>query len=100
MAFEIRITTAAEFDIEVAVEWYMDTGSQLSEDFIDEVYTALKKLSEHPQHYKYYDDRIRSLSLKRFPYSIYFHISSKHVIVIAVLHHKQNDKKIIPKRQS
>lgn len=99
MAFKVEVTSQADKDIEVALEWYTDIAPHLPTKFVDELYIALKKLSDHPQHYKYYNDRFRVVLLDRFPYSVYFHIQSNNVVVVAVLHHKQNKKAILRKRK-
>jgi len=56
MGYDVKLNSAAEIDIEVAIVSYSDLAPHLPKKFIDELYASLKKLAEHPQHYKYYDE--------------------------------------------
>jgi toxin ParE1/3/4 len=91
MTYTVFILPIAEMEAAEASLYYEDQKPGLGIDFLDELDAAREHLSEHPQHYSFITDEkiLRSIALKRFPYSLIFQIEIDKVIVISVHHEKQ-----------
>ncbi len=77
----------AEREIRAAARYYRKAaGSWLREAFLSEVDKAFASISATPNAFAVVEDEIRSTSLTRFPYRIYYVVADEDVFVIACLH--------------
>ena len=96
MNLNITIRPDAEADIENAAFWYEKQRPGLGNDFLDEVQSTLKILTENPCLYPVVHKNIRRALIRRFPFGLYYFIDKKFIIVAAVMHssrHPENWKK-------
>ena len=71
MAFEIRITPFAKKNIREATSYYQDKVSvKVSQRFITDYETTIKKLQQIP-HFKIYYKDFRGIPFKKFPYMFF-----------------------------
>ncbi len=99
MIFKIITEQKAEDDIKKAAKWCFDQSEIAAENFKTELYNTLSYLQTSITHHRVYIADIRILSLKVFPYNIYY-IKSKEqnkIFIVALLHHKR-DSTFINKR--
>ena len=67
--------------MEDTVAWYEGQRLGLGERFVAALDRLIDRVSENPQQFPVIETEVR-----RFPYAVYFVVSSDHVAVIAVLH--------------
>ena len=84
------IKPLAEQDIDDAIKWYEEQEEKLGEKFLIAFKETLIIVSQNPLHFRKRYKVIRSFSLRKFPYSIFYIIENETVYVIAVVHQKRN----------
>ncbi len=92
MIYTIKISKKAKTDIQQAQQYYEEKRIGLGKEFIFEVKLKINILSDDTVEYKKVIDDNRRILLKRFPFVLYYERdnSKQQVIIIAVLHEKQD----------
>jgi plasmid stabilization system protein ParE len=87
-----------ENDIEKAKLWYYDQNpdTDLEERFADSIKETILKLQKNPFIYHPVFENIRIAHPKFFPYGVHFIINekSKIIIIVAILHNKEDKNKL------
>ncbi len=99
MNFKIIIEQKAGEDIKKAANWYFNQSETAAENFKKELFNTIIYLQTSITQHRSFVSEIRILSLKVFPYNIYYIKSEEQnkIFVVAILHHKR-DSKFINKR--
>jgi toxin ParE1/3/4 len=94
MVYNLIISPRAQKEIEHAIDYYLLDNSETPKKFINSLQNTYKVLTVNP-FFKIIYKNVRSLKIKRFPYSLYFEINELkgHVKVLACFHNKQNPTK-------
>ena len=90
MDYDLVIRPEARLDLLDAFYWYQEQRAGLGLDFKLCVDDALSKLQKHPSFYKKVHLDIRRIIIKRFPFGIFYIISNKQIIILAVLHARRD----------
>ena len=90
MNYKIVIRKEAQEDIEEAVVWYKEQKDGLEVAFWDSFKDAILLIQQPPLRHKEVKENFRKISLHVFPYNIYYRISRKNIIVLAVVHQKRH----------
>jgi len=90
MSWEVLLRPRAEADLEEARDWYEARQVGLGAAFIDEAAAAMDKLQQAPDRQPEYYRDIRRALLARFPYKIFYLIEGSSMIVLRVLHARQD----------
>jgi len=95
-SFKVRIRDTAFDDLHDAVDYYSTINPTLGERFFSIFENALEIIQMNPYFQVRFDD-IRSLTLHKFPYSIYFDVDQKRSIinVYAVVHQAADPNTIV-----
>ena len=90
--YRLLLSQEAESDIQEAVEWYENQRGGLGFEFALAFEESLQFLETNPKIYAAVYKEVRSVSMKKFPYSIFFIISDSEneVKVFAVVHTSRN----------
>ncbi|MFJ6324236.1 MULTISPECIES: type II toxin-antitoxin system RelE/ParE family toxin [unclassified Rhizobium] len=87
----------AQSDVEAAVDYYMqESGAELALGFIDALEVAYDLIARHPQAgsprfgYELGLPELRSVSLQRYPYVVFYRDQTDYVDVWRVLHGKRD----------
>ncbi|MBZ4043580.1 type II toxin-antitoxin system RelE/ParE family toxin [Flavobacterium hibisci] len=80
MAFKVLIVKRADLEIEEALLYYENIGKGLGEKFLLDYNDHLKTLYNFPFFEEKYNV-VRTLSLKKFPYTIHFTVDELEKIV-------------------
>lgn len=82
----------AEADLTDAARWYESQRVGLSGEFLDEVrrvLTSIERLPElHPEVYR----GVRRVNCRRFPYAVYFKLTQRDILVLAVIHQRRDPR--------
>ena len=94
MAYSIVITERARKEIKNAIDYYASNSNVAPINFSAILKDAFDTLTTHPFFAAKYKN-VRSLKLKRFPYSLYFIVNNKKgtVRVLSCFHNKQSPNK-------
>ncbi len=86
------ILPEAKRDIEKAFRHYRNLSIELGEAFTDRLEYCLNKIRDNPHTYGILRKSAKAATLKRFPYVVYFQVTTEIVRVVAVLHAKRNPR--------
>lgn len=90
---KLRYTTRAKDDIELAFVWYERQRKGLGFDFLDCVEAAVKSILENPKIYQVYHSRFHGCVIRRFPFSVFYSIEDKEIIVHSIFDNRQDPDK-------
>ena len=89
MTVPVVLTPQAAVEFDAASDWYQE-HADLGAQFTLHVRDALRHIGRSPQvHPVIYRD-IRRVTLRRFPYNVYFRANPHRVEVIAILHGRRD----------
>ena len=86
MRRRLKILPQAELDVSDATAWYEERRRGLSDEFLDELDSVLRRVIKSPFQFPKIKNDIRRALLRRFPCSVYFGVIGETVELIAVLH--------------
>jgi plasmid stabilization system protein ParE len=90
MSLSISFRRAAREEFIESANWYKGKSLQLGLDFISEIERSISLAAENPLHYELIHKEIRRIVAKRFPFSVYFRVEAKRIVVLAVFHGKRD----------
>jgi hypothetical protein len=94
-AYTIRYTDAFWQDIKDVINWYDAISPGLTNRFLDEVWFAESRLSLNPNAFrKVTHSGFRKISLKKFPYKMFFRTEEQTVFILALIHTARSNKYI------
>jgi hypothetical protein len=82
--------SAAEDELDLAVEYYERCQSGLGLEFAEEVYATIARIIEYPEVWSQMSRNTRRCLTNRFPYGIIYRIKNNnlHIIAVANLHRR------------
>lgn len=87
MSFSFHPEAENEFD--AARDFYDEREFGLGEGFLEEVYSTISRIVDHPNSWPRYSHRTRRCLCNRFPYSIIYRSTDNKVTIYAVAHQKR-----------
>jgi len=91
---KIRYTEKSAIDLETAFDWYQRQLSGLGHDFLDEVENSLQLILKYPESFPLVHKEFRRSVVKRFPFSIYYTIESRIIIIHSIFDSRQDPLKL------
>jgi len=74
----------ADREFDESVKYYEDCQSGLGMDFAEEVYAAIRRISEYPDAWSEMSKNTRRCLVNRFPYGVIFQVKLGMLRIIAV----------------
>ena len=93
MTYQLIVRPEAEEDIKEAYQWYEEQGVRLGDDFLLCIEEGLSKIQRDPKMYPIVYRNIRRILIRRFPFGIFYVVSSEKLVVLAVLHGRRDPKR-------
>ena len=90
----LRYTQRAKNDIEFTFEWYEKQRRGLGFEFLDCIEIAIKGLLSFPEMYQLCYLNFRRCVIRRFPFSVFYPIEDKEIIIHSVFDNRQDPKKL------
>jgi len=84
-AREIRFLAEARTEVRVAARWYRQRSPQTARRFIDQLNLALEQVLRWPETPQVAEG-IRHIRLRRFPFSVIYRVTPRHIEIIAIAH--------------
>ena len=79
-------------DFYLAINYYDSISTKLSDEFFDEVQSAVNEILKQPTRFRLMDSRLRRFNLKCFPFHILYETRLGYVRIIVIRHNKRNPK--------
>ena len=92
MSRQVRLTKAAERDLEQAAGWYHQEAPHVSPRFRLALREAQVRIGETPLAYPVIRRDLRRAVVHEFPYSIYFRLQKETILVVAITHHARHPR--------
>jgi len=84
MAYKLRTTPQTKRDIDSTTEYYKKIRRDLAKQFLNELESVKKYISKNPEKIQVRHNNIRIAFLKKFPYSLHFHLKENTITIIAL----------------
>ncbi len=81
----LRFRPEVADDLSNAIDWYNDKRTGLGDDFADEYWSAIERITDQPLAYAVSQTGLRACRLARFPYVVHYRCSETEVLVAAVM---------------
>lgn len=89
----LRYTTQAQTDIDVAIGWYEKQRTGLGIEFLDCVITTTQRILDNPASYPQKHKKLRSALIRKFPFTVFYTGNETEVIIHAVFDNRQEPVK-------
>lgn len=86
MASKLRITTAAEDDLEMIFQRYEGQRPGLGTKFMERFHACAKRVVESPEMFAKVSGDFRRAMLRKFPYAVFYEFAHDEVTIHGVLH--------------
>lgn len=80
----------AEGELIASAQYYERRVAKLGGQFLDEADRAVSPILEAPERWRIIEEDVRSYSMPRFPYAIYYGAFSDRVHILAFKHHSRH----------
>ncbi len=91
---KLRYTAWAKDDLDIAFAWYEGQRHGLGFEFLDCVEAAIETIIQMPKLYTKHHDNFRRALARRFPFSIFYTIEKKEIIVHAIFDNRQDPARL------
>jgi plasmid stabilization system protein ParE len=88
--YRLVVRKAARIDVLDARTWYEPASQGVATRFLDSLDHAFESVQAAPERWPIAGGGIRRVSLRSFPYSVYYGARRNDVVVVAVLHHRRD----------
>ena len=89
---DVRLTSAAVQDLELAGRWYLDEAPHLLFSFEEEVDAVFARIAEGPELYQTVGSAVRRALVRKFPFSVSYRVLPQWIEVVAVLHQSRDPR--------
>jgi plasmid stabilization system protein ParE len=91
---KLRKHPGADDDIADAFRWYENQRPGLGDDFIDSLTVAFRVVASRPRSFNRVPvpvtgHEVRRFVMRQYPYSVYYDVRAKDVVVFAVAHQRR-----------
>ncbi len=83
----LRPEVRVEFD--EAFDWYEQQRPGIGVDVVEHVQEVLDRLSDRPELYAQVFQDIRRAVVRRFPFSVFYQVEPRQVVVVSVFHSRR-----------
>ena len=94
MTVRVRIRKRAEIDILDAARYYERKQETLGRQFCERIDDAIQLIREHREVFPVCLGKYRRALIKQFPYALYYQIEMEEIVVVAVLHQRQDNSQL------
>ena len=86
----IRFTPEADLELTEAREWYSHQRDDLDLEFMQCIDNALSRVVSNPLLFPIVYRELRRVVVSRFPFAIFYEVSSNEIQVVAVFHSRRD----------
>ncbi len=92
MSCRVIIRPEAEADMAEGFDWYENRRAKLGHEFMAEVEAIFRKIEDNPLRYAVIYRDVRRALVRRFPYKVFYYITSDQAEVIGVVHARRHPR--------
>lgn len=95
MSYNVVVKPEARTDVIEAEEWYENSANGLGKKFTNAFIAATYRITESPELYPNYYNDVKRCIINKFPYSVYYYIDERKIVILGCFHFKRNPKTIL-----
>jgi len=92
MSRRVRLTAAAEQDLQSAAEWYRQEAPHVTSKFRFAVRETQLRIGKNPLLCPVVHRDLRRAVVHRFPYSILYRMQAKGALIVAIVHQSRDPR--------
>jgi plasmid stabilization system protein ParE len=95
MKYNYVLLFEAQLEYEASLSWYMERSLQASENFVDEINSAIQLICQDPKRWRNKYKNFFEFKLKIFPFTIIYWIEHNEnlIIISSIFHNKRNPRR-------
>jgi len=90
----LRYTDRSIDDLEIAFQWYETQRRRLGFEFLDCVEASNETIQKMPELFAKHHEHFRRALVRRFPFSVFYTIEDKEIVVHAIFDNRQDPEKL------
>jgi plasmid stabilization system protein ParE len=87
---EVRYLAPAVYDLQRAVDRLEKGSNSIVRGFIAEYLQTLEQLRVFPEMAPIASSPVRKMILRNYPFSILYYLKDDHIVIVALVHHRQH----------
>lgn len=91
---KLHYTGRAKNELDIAFAWYERQRRGLGFEFLDCVEVAIEMILQMPKMYAGHHHNFRRALVRRFPFSVFYTIEEKEIVVHAIFDNRQTPAKL------
>lgn len=88
------IANEAAEEVSAAYFWYEEQELGLGDRFLQSLKHSIQAVAAQPDFYPIRFDEVRSITLRKFPYTVYFEHKDQFIYVLAVFHGSRDPSRL------
>jgi plasmid stabilization system protein ParE len=89
---KLKISPFAELDLHESIKFYNEQSEGLGQDFYQTVVSAFERIKNNPGQFPKLYQEMRKVSIKRFPFLVFFEVKGDNCYILGIFHSSQNPK--------
>lgn len=85
----VQLVNGAQRDFTGGLRWYRKRSDWAAESFAEEVNNAITRILQDPASNRQIRPNVRTIRVKRYPYSLIYLIYPGTIIIVAIAHDKR-----------
>ncbi len=90
---KVRFTSAAERELQQAIESYEAAENGLGGRFLEEVEAVVARIVAHPLAWTRISPRTRRCRTNRFPYGLFYQVRTDEILILSVMDLRKDPKR-------
>ncbi|RQP26074.1 type II toxin-antitoxin system RelE/ParE family toxin [Piscinibacter terrae] len=95
----LSFTPEAFKDVSTATAWYERKREGLGSEFERALEATLTRIERSPLRYRLFAKEYRRLSLRRFPYEVYYTLRGETIVIASVFHTSRDPLTVLARLQ-
>lgn len=89
---KLKISPFAELDLQESIEFYNEQRENLGKEFYETITTAFEGIKNNPGQFPKEYQEMRKVSIKRFPFVVFFEVKGDNCYILGIFHSSRNPK--------
>lgn len=88
--YKLRLSDDAENDFDCSYQYYLKISKKVADNFLKLIDSSFKQINSNPLSYPVVFENIIKYIVKKYPFVVYYEVTSNSIEIIAVFHSSRN----------